>query len=153
MSLSVLRPSSMFSTWVYRVSWHLGGVSKKNYSHSFLTVFNFSITPQSIALKFARLPITRSPIPCSSIVRSATLTPRSLFINNHSLPDCLLAPTHPVPSLLLSNLLPDCLIALHLILEKYPQGKQIIIISAVHIKRMRQMIEEQEIVCWECSRK
>ena len=67
---------------------------------------------------FSRSPITWSPTPFSPIVCSATLTPRSIFPSNHSLPDHLLAPTYSVPSLLMEIFLPDCLIALPLIFEK-----------------------------------
>ena len=77
-----------------------------------------SITPRSILPKFYCSPITFSPIPCSLIARSVTLTPQSLFPPDHSLPNRSLAPNHPVPSLLLSNFLPDRLIALPLIFEK-----------------------------------
>ena len=78
----------------------------------------FSITPQSLAPKFSRSPITLSPIPCYPITSSATITTQSLFSNDHLLPDRLIAPTHLVPSLLMSNLLPDFLIALPFIFEK-----------------------------------
>ena len=84
----------------------------------FLLYSFFSITPRSLAPKFVRSPITRSPIPCSPIARSATLTPRSLFPPNHLLPDRSLSPNHPVPSILLSNFLHDCFIALPLVFEK-----------------------------------
>ena len=117
-SPSVLRPLNIFSTYLYRVSWHTDRVSKKNYSESFITVFFISITPRSLSPKFAHSPITRSPIPCSMITFSATLTTWSLFSPNHLLPNFSLAPTHPVTSLLLSNLLPNCLIALPLFFEK-----------------------------------
>ena len=94
------------------------GRSVKEKVLSFISYCFFLITTWSLAPKFAHSPITHSPIPGSLIAHSATLTTWSLFPPNHLLPDCLLAPTHPVPSLLLSNLLHDCLIALPLILEK-----------------------------------
>ena len=60
---------------------------------------------------------------------------------------------HLVHSLLLYNYLYDGLIALPLILEKQPEGKQMILVSSVHIKMMRQMKEEHKILCGKCSRK
>ena len=75
-----------------------GRVSKKNYSHIFLTVFFILITAQSLAPKFALSPIIFSPIPFFPIARSATLTPRSPFPPiTCSLIARLLPPTqHPV---------------------------------------------------------
>ena len=78
-----------------------------------------SITPRSLAPKFSFSLITFSPIPCSLIACSATLTPLLLFPPNHLLPYRSIDPTHPVPILLLSNLLPCCLIALPFIFKKF----------------------------------
>ena len=99
---------------------------KEKYYRSFLTVLFILISPQSRAPKFACSWITRSPIPCSPITLSATLTPQSLFPPNHLLPNRLLAPTHQLLSLQLSNFLPDRLIALPLIFEKNPCTPQLI---------------------------
>ena len=101
-------------------------MSKEKHSHSFLTIFFTSITPRSLAPKFSRSPITCSPTPCSLIARSATLNPQYLFPSDNLLSYCLLAPTHPVPSLLLPNFLPDRLIALPLIFEIFPCTSQFI---------------------------
>ena len=78
-----------------------------------------SITPRSLAPKFACTPITCSPIPCSLIDCYRKLTPWYIFPSDHLLLNILLAPTHLVPNLLLSYLLSDRLIALPLILEKF----------------------------------
>ena len=81
-------------------------------------LYLFSFTPRSLAPKVSCSPITHSPIACSLISRFATLTPQSIPPPDHSLLDIFLAPTHLFLSLLLSNLLHDCLIALPLIFEK-----------------------------------
>ena len=86
-------------------------MSKKKYSHSFLTVFFFPITPRSLAQKFARSPITCSPIHFSLIARYRTITPRFLPSPDRLLPNHSLADTHPIPGFLQSNFLPDRSIA------------------------------------------
>ena len=79
---------------------------KEKISFISYTVLFISTTSQSLVPKFSR-----SPVPCFPIARSAMLTPRLLTPPNLSLPDCSLAPTHQVPGLLMSNLLPDFSIA------------------------------------------
>ena len=98
--------------YVFYISLHkfiTCGRSVKEKVFSFISYcILFFITPQSLAPIFSCSPITCSLIFCSPITRSATLTLRSLFPPNNS---------HPVPSLLLSNLIPGCLIALPPIFE------------------------------------
>ena len=75
----------------------------------------WKMTPFTIHYCVATLPIPSSPIYCS-----ATLTLWFLFPPYHLLPDLSLAPTHLVPSLLLSNFISDRLIALPLIFGNLP---------------------------------
>ena len=104
-------------------------VKEKLLSFISYSVLFISIAPQSHAPKFSRSSITRSPIPCSLIARSATFTSRLIFPPDHSLPYCLVAPTHPVHSLLMSNLLSDLLISLPLIFETFPWTPHLIYIE------------------------
>ena len=79
------------------------------------------MTPFTIHYHVATLPIPSSPITCS-----ATLTNWFLFNPYHSIPDQSIAPTHPLPTFLLSNLLPDHLIILPLIFGNFPCTPQLI---------------------------
>ena len=83
------------------------------FNHSLITCAQICSLP-NLLLPARLLRNSHSPIALSP----RSLAPRSLLPPNHSLPDRSLAPTHPVPSRLLSNLLPDLLIDLPLISEK-----------------------------------
>ena len=119
MSSSVLRPWVCFlrkSTEFHDMQTEC---HRKNYTNLFITVLFISINTWSLAPKFSHLPITRPPTTFSPIPCSKMITPWFLFLLDNSLPDHLLAPTHSFPSLLISNWLPDRLIALPLFFEKF----------------------------------
>ena len=83
-------------------------MSKKSIIIHFLMYSLFQSLPNHLHPNF----LTHKSLDAQSLAN------QPLFPTNHSLPNRLLAPTHPVPSLLLSNLLPGFLIALPLIFEK-----------------------------------